>query len=63
MKSTVTMRLWFALMAILLWIGIYLTGFGQVNWLIYLPTVGFTAAALVGYCPSQMALLKLSGKK
>lgn len=63
MKSTPTMRLWFAFMAAILWIGIYLTGFNLVNWVIYLPVIGFTAAGLFGYCPSQIALSKLLGIK
>lgn len=63
MKSAATMRLWFAFMAAILWTGIYLTGFGQVNGLMYVPAIGFTAAGLFGYCPSQIAIFRLFGNK
>ena len=63
MKASKSMRIWFAFMASVLWIGVYLTGFSNVNWVVYLPTVGFTFAALTGICPSQISVFKLMGSK
>jgi len=40
MRASVSMRIWFAFVGIILWAGIYLTGFSTVNWLLYLPAAG-----------------------
>jgi hypothetical protein len=58
-KATVPMRVWFAFMGSVLWVGIYLTGFSAASWVSYLPTAGFTFAAATGYCPSQSAIFGL----
>jgi hypothetical protein len=63
MKAPKSMRAWFALMAAMLWTGIYLTGFSKVNWLLYLPAVSFVFAAAIGLCPSQVAIFKMFGVK
>jgi hypothetical protein len=63
MKASKSMRVWFAFMGIILWIGIYLTGFANVNWLIYIPAAGFIFAASTSICPSQMAVFKIFGVK
>lgn len=58
------MRIWFGLMAALLWAGIYLSGFALVSWLLYLPAIGLTLGAVLGICPSQLAVFKLiDGKR
>jgi hypothetical protein len=59
MKASKSTRVWFAIMAIILSIGIYLTGFSKVNFMIYLPAIGFAFAAITGICPSQQAILKM----
>lgn len=63
MKATQSMRIWFAIMATLIWIGIFLTGFSITNWLVYLPAVGFTFASISGICPTQIGVTKLLGNK
>lgn len=63
MKNPLSMRIWLAMMAAILWTGIYFTGFSIVNWLLYLPAAGFTIASIVGICPSQIAVFKLFGGK
>ena len=45
------MRLFFAVTGIVIWIGIGLTGFAVVNWILYIPAVFFLFAALTGICP------------
>ena len=57
------MRIWFAIMGVILWLGIYLTGFSTVNWLIYLPAAGFVFAAITGICPMQISISKMFGTK
>ncbi len=63
MKASKSMRVWFAFMGIILWTGIYLMGFSNVHWLIYLPTIGFTFAAITSICPSQIGIFKMMGSK
>lgn len=63
MKSSKSMRIWYALVSIILWIGIYLTGFSTVNWLLYLPATGFMFAAITGICLSLEGILKVFGAK
>jgi hypothetical protein len=63
MKAPKSMRIWFAFMGTLLWTGIYLTGFSNVHWLIYVPAAGFFFAASIGICPSQIAIFKMLGIK
>ncbi len=53
------MRTYFAFMGTVLWAGIFLSGFSNVHWLIYLPAGVSVLAAVTGYCPSQIAIFKL----
>jgi hypothetical protein len=61
MKASKSMRVWFALLGIILWTGIYLTGFSNVHWLLYAPAVGFVFAAITGLCLSLSAISKMFG--
>ena len=63
MKASKGMRIWFAIFAVLIWLGIYLTGFSVVHWLLYIPPAGLTFAAITGICPSQIAVFKMTGSK
>jgi len=63
MKTSKSMRIWFAFVGIILWTGIYLTGFSNVNWLLYLPAAGFIFSAITGICLSLTAISKLFGFK
>ena len=63
MKASKSMRIWFALVGIMLWAGIYLTGFSNVSWLLYLPAAGFVFAAVTGLCLSLTAISKMVGLK
>jgi len=51
MKVGSAMRQWFIGPAVMLWLGIYLTGFDVVHWLIYLPAVLSVFALVTGLCP------------
>ena len=45
------MRFFFIFAGSVLWLGIGLTGFSVVNWLLYVPAIFFAFAALTGICP------------
>jgi steroid 5-alpha reductase family enzyme len=51
-------RQWFLGPALMLWIGIYLTGFETVHWLIYVPAVMSVFAFVSGICPGQIMICK-----
>lgn len=59
MKASLSMRIFFAFMSTLLWMGIYFTGFTTVNALLYLPATVFLFAAITGICPSLLVITKL----
>jgi len=61
MRASISMRIRFAFVGVILWAGIYLTGFSTVNWLLYLPAAGFTFSAVTGICLSLMAISKMFG--
>jgi hypothetical protein len=63
MKASKSMRIWFAFVGIILWTGIYLTGFSNTHWLLYLPAAGFAFSAVTGICPSLMFISKIFGLK
>ena len=63
MKASASMRVWFAFFAVLIWLGIYLTGFSNIHWLLYIPPAGLTFAAITAICPSQIAVFKMMGSK
>ena len=55
------MRIWYAFVGLILWTGIYLTGFSNVHWLLYVPAAGFLFAAIMGLCLSLTAISKMFG--
>ena len=52
-KVDAPMRLFLLVVAVLLWLGIWLTGFQAVHWVLYIPAVFFVFAALTGLCPGM----------
>lgn len=61
MKASKSMRVWYAFVGAILWAGIYLTGFSNVHWLLYVPAAGFVFAAITGLCLSLTAISKMFG--
>ena len=55
------MRIWYAFVGMILWTGIYFTGFSNVHWLLYVPAAGFILAAITGFCLSLTAISKTFG--
>ena len=52
----------FLTIAILITVGIYLTGFKNVHWFLYLPVAALVFAGLTGICPGLMLWNKLGFK-
>ncbi len=46
-----SMRFFFLVSGVIIWLGIYLTGFNIVHWLMFFPAVFFIFAAITGICP------------
>ncbi|OGU74847.1 MAG: hypothetical protein A2V93_05560 [Ignavibacteria bacterium RBG_16_34_14] len=63
MKASNSMRVWFGFFGALIWVGMYLTGFSNIHWLLYVPAAGMVFAAVTGICPSQIAVFKILGSK
>lgn len=53
MKSNMNpaMRLFFFVLSSVILLGIWLTGFNNVHWLLYLPVALLYMAAVIGFCP------------
>jgi len=52
-------RMLFLTIAALIMLGIYLTGFAVVHWLLYLPVAALVFAGITGICPGYMIFRKL----
>jgi hypothetical protein len=52
------LRMLFLTIALVILIGIWLTGFGKVHWFLYVPMAMTLFAGITGFCPG----LKLWGK-
>lgn len=55
-------RMLFLTVAIILLVGIWLTGFNNVHWLLYVPVALLTFAAITGICPGLIFWRKLGFK-
>lgn len=62
MKASTQLRVWYVVFALLIIIGIALTGFSNVHWFLYFPPAALLFAAVTGICPSQIAINKILGK-
>lgn len=55
-------RMVFLFTAALMLLGIWLTGFNTVHWVLYLPVVVLSFAGITGICPGYMVFKKLGFK-
>ena len=55
-------RMLFLVMAAFILLGIWLTGFSVVHWLLYFPVAALVFAAVTGICPGYMVFKKLGFK-
>ena len=56
------MRMQFLLVAGLILVGIWLTGFNVVHWFLYVPVAALAFAGITGICPGYIILQKLGFK-
>ncbi len=56
------LRVQFLSIALIVFIGIWLTGFGKVHWFLYVPVAALTFAAITGICPGLMFWKKVGFK-
>jgi len=52
-------RMLFIFMAAFISLGIWLTGYNQVHWLLYIPPAALLFAGVTGICPGYMIFRKL----
>lgn len=57
------MRFFFLVVSSVIWLGIWLTGFGNAHWVLYLPAAFLSFAAVTGFCPGILFSNMLFGKK
>lgn len=57
-----SMRLFFLVSGLVIWIGIWQTGFDQAHWLLYIPAVFFAFAVVTGICPGMIISKILTGE-
>ena len=62
-RASKEMKIWFAVFGVIIWLGIFLTGFSNVHWLLYVPAVALIFAAVTGICPSQLLIFGLFRSK
>jgi ABC-type polysaccharide/polyol phosphate export permease len=55
-------RMLFIVMAVVIGVGIWLSGYDQVHWLLYIPPVALLFAGITGICPGYMLFSKLGFK-
>jgi len=55
-------RMLFMTMAVLISVGIYLSGYQTVHWFLYIPVAALAFAAVTGVCPGLMLFKKLGFK-
>lgn len=58
-----SMRFFFLLTAAVVSLGIWLTGFSTVHWLLYVPAAFFYFAAITGICPGLIISRFIFGNK
>lgn len=56
------MRMVFLVMAALILLGIWLTGFHTVHWVLYIPMAALTFAGVTGICPGYLLFKSLGFK-
>jgi hypothetical protein len=59
---TSALRVQFISIALIILIGIGLTGFGKVHWFLYVPVVALIFAGVTGICPGLMFWKKMGLK-
>lgn len=53
-RSSPAARVFFLVVSMVIWLGIWLTGFNIAHWVLYIPAVFLLFAAVTGYCPGMI---------
>jgi len=53
-KLSVDERFFFLVSGIIIWLGVFQTGFDKVSWILYIPAISFLFAVIIGYCPGMI---------
>lgn len=53
-RSSPAARVFFLVVSLVIWLGIWLTGFNIAHWVLYIPAVFLLFAAVTGYCPGMI---------
>jgi len=62
-KLSKDQRIFFFISSCMQWLGIWLSGFENVHWLLYVPPILFLGASLNGFCSMMIITKMLFGKK
>ena len=62
-KMDTPMKAFFLFVGLVLWMGIWLTGFQLVHWILYLPATFFLISAVTGVCPGMLFFNEVFNKK
>jgi hypothetical protein len=62
-KMDASKKAFFLFVGLILWMGIWLTGFKVVHWLLYLPATFFLISAVTGICPGMIFFKELFREK
>lgn len=62
-KMEPSMKAFFLFVGLILWLGIWLTGFERVHWLLYLPATFFLISAITGICPGLLFFKEIFREK
>ena len=55
-------RMLFLMMAVVILVGIWLTGFNVVHWFLYIPVAALAFAGITGICPGYLIFQKMGFK-
>jgi hypothetical protein len=50
-KASTAVRFFFLFVSTVIWLGIWETGFSTAHWLLYVPAIFLSFAAITGICP------------
>ncbi len=62
LKVGVSIRIFLLVVGATIWLGIWHTGFNMASWILYIPAVFLTIAAISGICPGIFFSKLISGE-
>ena len=62
-QASKAIRFFFFMLGAIIFLGIYLTGFSTVHWVLYVPAIAMIFAAVTGICPGLIISKSIFGEK